>query len=149
MAQQDLMQRWLKTRQTMIVELVGLTRELRSDHPADELLKLRFQCFCEHVVDYVSAGHFEIYPCLVAYPAAAACFAKTRTSLQQTTDKVLAFNAAVTRKTPDLSRQRRLLADVGIALEQRLAIEDRLIASARIMADTSVAHLAPTLTATA
>ena len=53
--------------------------------------------------------------------------------MQQTTDNVLAFNDAVARKHPDLTRLRRLLADVGLALEARLAIEDRLINAGRVL----------------
>ena len=139
MAQQDLVRRWLRGRQSIIVELVGLTQEVGTAAPGDESLRLRLQRFCADVVDYVSAGHFEIYSCLVDTAEAAALFARLRTKLQLTTDRVLAFNDRIARKRPDLARLRQLLADVGIALEERLALEDRLIAAARVIANARTA----------
>ena len=134
MAQQDLVQRWLRGRQEIIVELVGLTREVRSVTATDAALQMRLQGFCAALVDYVSAGHFEIYSCLVDRGEAAALFSRVRAQLQRTTDKVLAFNDAVSRKRPDLVRLGSMLTSVGIAVEDRLAIEDRLIRAARVAA---------------
>ena len=133
MAQLDLVQRWLRGRQNVIVELVGLTREVRSTAGSEEALHRRLQNFCADLVDYVSAGHFEIYSRLVSTTQAARLFAKLGAQLQHTTDNVLAFNDAVARRPPDLTRLRRMLTDVGIALEARLAIEDRLINAGRVM----------------
>ena len=129
---QDLVQRWLNGRQTIIVELVGLTREVRSSAPSGEALQQRLKGFCADLVDYVSAGHFEIYSRLVATNDAARLFARLGTQLQRTTDQVLAFNDAIARKRPDLSRLRAMLAEVGLALEARLAIEDQLVGAARV-----------------
>ena len=147
MAQQDLVHRWLQGRQTIIVELVGLTRTVRSATTADEALQHRLKAFCADIVDYVSAGHFDIYSRLVATPAAAALFAKLGAKLQVTTDRVLAFNDSMARKRPDFASLRRTLADVGIALEERLAIEDRLICAARVMATVRSAPPAPVFAA--
>ena len=132
MAQQDLMQRWLRGRQTIIVELAGLAREVRSDATSEASLLQRLKTFCADIVDYVSAGHFEIYSRLVDTADAARLFITLGTRLQCTTDQVLAFNDSVTRARPDRARLRRVLADVGMALEERLALEDRLIHAARV-----------------
>ena len=137
---QDLVQRWLNGRQTIIVELVGLTREVRSSAPSGEALQQRLKGFCADLVDYVSAGHFEIYSRLVATNDAARLFARLGTQLQRTTDQVLAFNDAIARKRPDLSRLRAMLAEVGLALEARLAIEDQLVSAARVSVTSRISQ---------
>lgn len=127
-----LVQRWLEERQSLIVLMMALGE----DPPAGaRSLPDRVQDFCQILMDYVSAGHFEVYDELLgeAEKHDADSLADSRALLQRlqpTTDAVIRFNdiyedphAAVA--LADLSRE---LSRLGLALENRFEIEDRMIA---------------------
>ncbi len=56
----NLVTRWLEERQSIIIQFCALSgvHELKADaDPSNN----RLQQFCQQLVDYMSAGHFEIY----------------------------------------------------------------------------------------
>ena len=128
----DIIDRWLEERQQLLVkycalssvESAGLSSEQRG-----EMLKE----VCQILVDYVSAGHFEIYDQLIkegrefedkeALQEAGALY----TSIDKTTEKLLDFNDKYL-ETDDLSSIDTDLSRLGETLETRFAAEDRMIA---------------------
>ena len=128
---QDVVQRWLNERRHLLVELVALSRGLRGRTGMLDALNERMQRFCRSLIDYVSAGHFEVYAKLAHTPDGARLFARLAQQLAATTDKVVAFNEYANRQPTDRARMGSALADLSLALEDRFCIEDKLLAAAR------------------
>src|SRR5690606_17270674 len=82
-------------RQELLVLYCELTA--KSDEQPSEALQKQFERLCEVVMDYVSAGHFEIYEQLIREAdefndGGRELAAKLYPRLQQTTEQVLDFN---------------------------------------------------------
>ncbi len=131
MSHQELVQRWLAERRHLLVELVGISRALRSRSASAESLKVRLELFCDRLVDYVSAGHFEVYADLTMAPTGARLLGRLWQQLKGTTDKVLAFNERVSRRQIERLPLGVALAELSLALEDRFTIEDRLVVAAK------------------
>lgn len=56
----QLISRWLQARQDLIVHFCALSG-IHGDRPSSASVAKRLDHFCELLVDYVSAGHFEVY----------------------------------------------------------------------------------------
>jgi len=119
--------RWLEDRQQLLVQycsLSGVTDEQRGD---------KLKEVCQILVDYVSAGHFEIYDQLIkegrefqdkeALQEAGALYP----TIDKTTEKLLDFNDKYL-ETDDLSSIDADLSRLGEILETRFTAEDRMIA---------------------
>ena len=126
----EIIDRWLEERQTMLVQycaLSGLDQDL-SDLQRGEKLR----SFCQILVDYVSAGHFEVYDQLIKegreFDDAEALqqASKLYDTIDKTTEKLLDFNDKYL-ETDDLSSLTIDLSQLGEALEVRFSTEDRLI----------------------
>lgn len=128
-----LVKRWLRERQELIVLMLGLGDEelLRQGKAA---LSERVQSFCQVLMDYVSAGHFEIYDELLAEAEHQGSAhleegRKLLKRLQVTTDAVIRFNDIY--EGPEDEEEPAHLAHelsvLGMALENRFEIEDRMI----------------------
>jgi regulator of sigma D len=127
--------KWLNERQDLIVlycKMAGFSPYDKKDHSLPEPEQI--QTFCQLLMDYLSAGHFEIYDDI-----AKACEKKGPESQQlanaiyprisSTTDVALDFNDKY-----EAVSQEDLLKDfdndlsvIGEALEARFALEDELI----------------------
>ena len=127
----EIIDRWLEERQEMLVQycaLSGLNEEL-SDVQRGEKLR----SFCQILVDYVSAGHFEVYDQLIKegreFDDADALqeASKLYDVVDKTTEKLLDFNDKYL-ETDDLAALTLDLSQLGDALEIRFSAEDRLIA---------------------
>ncbi len=127
----EIIDRWLEERQEMLVQycaLSGLNEEL-SDVQRGEKLR----SFCQILVDYVSAGHFEVYDQLIKegreFDDAEALqeASKLYDVVDTTTEKLLDFNDKYL-ETDDLTALSLDLSQLGEALEIRFSAEDRLIA---------------------
>lgn len=127
----EIIDRWLEERQEMLVQycaLSGLNEEL-SDVQRGEKLR----SFCQILVDYVSAGHFEVYDQLIKegreFDDADALHeaSKLYDVVDKTTEKLLDFNDKYL-ETDDLATLTEDLSLLGEALEVRFSAEDRLIA---------------------
>jgi len=126
---------WLEERQELLVlycKLVGLPPFDRNEQALPE--QAHIQKFCQILMDYLSAGHFEIYNDI-----AKACETKGKESLalaQQlypkisaSTDIALSFNDkyAETKQDSTLPDFDTELSKLGEILEQRFEYEDELI----------------------
>lgn len=127
----EIIDRWLEERQEMLVQycaLSGLNEDL-SDIQRGEKLR----SFCQILVDYVSAGHFEVYDQLIKegreFDDADALqeAGKLYDVVDKTTEKLLDFNDKYL-ETDDLAALSPDLSQLGEALEIRFSAEDRLIA---------------------
>lgn len=96
--------------------------------------------FCEHLIDYVSHGHFDLYPKIIelienASGRSLSIAHRVLPKIEKTTEFLMRFND---RYAEDLneSKLRTLkqdLAAVGTSLEQRFKNEDRLIIGLRLV----------------
>ncbi|WP_049631050.1 Rsd/AlgQ family anti-sigma factor [Cellvibrio sp. pealriver] len=127
----DIIDRWLEERQAMLVQycaLSGLDQDL-SDLQRGEKLR----SFCQILVDYVSAGHFEVYDQLIKegreFDDADALkeASKLYDIVDSTTEKLLDFNDKYL-ETDDLASLTDDLSKLGEVLEVRFSTEDRLVA---------------------
>ncbi len=120
---------WLDERQALLVsycQLAGLPPFLREANTPVPDFDLKH--FCQLLIDYISAGHFEIFNQKANQQLSVEendLISKINTS----TDYALAFNDQYTKSTTgDLSTQLAdNLSQLGQYLEQRFALEDQLL----------------------
>lgn len=126
----EIIDRWLEDRQAMLVQycaLSGLDQNLSDLQRGDKL-----RSFCQILVDYVSAGHFEVYDQLIKegreFDDADALqeASKLYDTIDTTTERLLDFNDKYL-ETDDVSSLSSDLSLLGEALEVRFSTEDRLI----------------------
>lgn len=127
-----LIDRWLQERQELLVDYCSLSTISEFDEKNSEHGK-KIQHFCQTLVDYVSAGHFEVYDQLIkegrefddkeALKKAATLYK----SIDKTTEYLLDFNDKY-QETDDLSTLVADLSHVGQQLESRFESEDHMIA---------------------
>ncbi|GAA5315912.1 MAG: Rsd/AlgQ family anti-sigma factor [Candidatus Pelagadaptatus aseana] len=123
----DIIDRWLQERQDMLVQYCQL-----SESSADANTGERVQKLCQIMVDYVSAGHFEVYDQLVkegrdfedqeALKEASELFGR----IDVTTEFALDFNDKYL-ETDDLETIATDLSKLGEILASRFDAEDRMI----------------------
>jgi len=123
--------RWLQERQDMLVQYCAIGAE-QNTHANGQVRGEKLRSFCQILVDYVSAGHFEIYDQLIkegrefddeeALHEAGRLF----TVVDGTTEKLLDFNDKYL-ETDDLSSLDTDLSSLGETLEIRFSAEDRMI----------------------
>lgn len=127
----EIIDRWLEERQEMLVQycaISGLDQVVVNDEQRGEKLRE----LCQILVDYVSAGHFEIYDQLIkegrefddeeALQEAGRLYGIA----DKTTEKLLDFNDKYL-ETDDLSSLSTDLSQLGETLEVRFTAEDRMI----------------------
>ncbi|RUO34157.1 sigma D regulator [Aliidiomarina sanyensis] len=128
--------RWLDERQDLLVryfKLAGLPPY--DEHPEQLPSAEDIRGFCEVLVDYISAGHFELYDHILA--EAQAHNQRTDALAKQlypliaiTTEAALRFNDEYAEACDEdsLPHFTRDLSTLGEALQNRLEYEDQLIA---------------------
>lgn len=126
----EIIDRWLQERQDLLVLFCKLSAQKDGIFPSDSENLL--QRFCQILVDYVSAGHFEVYERLVDEGrefddqeglSKAKVHYKT---IDSTTELILDFNDKY-QETDDLSSLLQDLSRLGETLETRFEAEDRMI----------------------
>ncbi len=132
---------WLQQRQELIVEFctVSGVHDSSSIYAKDTTDGLRH--FCELMVDYISAGHFEVYDHLIQEAEefndgqGLDVARRLYPEVSKTTEKVLQFNdnfdavmsaADDSALVPNLARE---LSQLGETLVSRFELEDQLIES--------------------
>ena len=133
---EGLIQEWLRERQQLLYLLCAI-RGIRGLVARDEPLEYRVQRFCEVLMDYISAGYFEVYRELADE---ARLFQRNNPQLsrsllarlEESTDEALLFNDDFDspehiRELSDILPQR--LSRLMEKLEERFALEDQLIVS--------------------
>jgi regulator of sigma D len=131
-----LVQQWLGERQQLLRMLFSLRTLTSSDRQRNPLPQ-RVQQFCQLLVDYISAGYFEIYRELAREARYTqhenpALIASILQRLEESTDAALAFNDDFDNVEHIVSLQGKLpqrLNELLVKLEERFALEDQLIVS--------------------
>ena len=128
----DVIDAWLEGRQVLISHFVALPSQSIANG-----LNERLSLFCDLLMDYLSSGHFEVYEQLLregdefadgSVEAAQQLFPL----IQPTTDQALDFNESFSSMQDPTVQQIREFAEqlslLGEALENRFALEDKMIA---------------------
>ena len=131
-AVEDLLTRWLKERRELLGKYTQIAVALDSDPDAESLTQ-RQQMLCSILVDYVSAGHFEVFH---EWLNEAESFADGSGSLASqlmpaigdTTEVILAYEEKYGSGDAYPDTVQRDLSSLGEVLENRFVLEDRLIA---------------------
>mgnify|MGYP000047120460 FL=1 len=125
---------WLNARQEVIVLFCGINT-LKPFSPRETPVSIKIQAFCQLLMDYCSAGHFEIYQQLLdeakQYDDGGLELAKRAIPvLEEMTQQCVDFNDKYDsaehclEKISDLSKD---LSDLGETLSERFELEDQLI----------------------
>lgn len=127
----SLIDNWLQERQQMLVNFCGLG-EIQNFDSNNTVHREKLKSFCELLVDYTSAGHFEIYGQLIkegqelednnGLEAADGLFQ----AIDATTEIILDFNDKYL-ETDDLGSLDKDLSQLGESLATRLGAEDKMI----------------------
>ncbi|NRB37272.1 MAG: sigma D regulator [Pseudomonadales bacterium] len=131
---QSLVDRWLAERQELVVLLFSLSDANDFSAKCSQSIS-RLRQFSQILLDYVSAGHFEVYDQLVReaeeYNDGSECLlSKLFPQIKESTDIALAFNDTYdTDEHCDqaLGRLKDELSLLAESMTQRFALEDRLI----------------------
>lgn len=131
-AVEELLTRWLKERRALLGRYTEIAVALDSD-PDGETLSERQESLCELLVDYVSAGHFEVFHELLNEAEAfadgsGAIAGKLIPSIGDTTEVILAYEEKYNGSDNHADALKRDLSALGEVLESRFVMEDRLIA---------------------
>lgn len=127
----EIVDRWLEERQQMLVQYCDLSA-MDNTSGNDAQRGERLSELCQILVDYVSAGHFEIYDQLIKEgrefedQEALQEAGKLYALVDKTTEKLLDFNDKYL-ETDDLGSLTEDLSTLGEILETRFAAEDRMI----------------------
>lgn len=128
----QLLTRWLKERRQVLGKYTEIVVGMDGLLDRAELVR-RQRLLCELLVDYVSAGHFEVYNELLEE---AESFADGSSSLAEklipaigdTTEVILAYEEKYSSARCDSGKLKRDLSALGEVLESRFQLEDQLIA---------------------
>lgn len=130
----QIIERWLEERQDLIVQFCGVSG-VHEYSPKTAHSALRLQNFCQVLVDYMSAGHFEVYYELIREAEAFEDGSveegkRILAKIQDTTDLALAFNDTYANSTEESALEvlPKALSTLGETLAARFELEDQLIA---------------------
>ena len=131
-AVEQLLTRWLKARREVLGKYTEIVVTLDT-HGDTTALAQRQGALCSLLVDYISAGHFEVFHELLDE---AESFADGSGDLAQqlipavgdTTEVILAYEEKYGENGDNTEKLKRDLSALGEVLESRFELEDRLIA---------------------
>ena len=129
---EELLTRWLKERRALLGRYAEIVAALDIE-PAPDALRPRQQALCELLVDYASAGHFEVFHQLINEAetfadGSGALAEKVIPAIGDTTEVILAYEEKYGAGDSHPDTLRRDLSALGEVLESRFVLEDRLIA---------------------
>ncbi|RUR42355.1 sigma D regulator [Vreelandella populi] len=131
----NLIDRWLEQRRSLLISFIELKEACDSELEA--VSKARIDTFSETLMDYISAGHFEIYPQLAEEArafndeSALQIASQLLERLEMSTQMVLEFDtdyASPVRCQQHLVRLPAWIDRLAKGLTERFALEDQLIA---------------------
>lgn len=129
-----LIDRWLQERKALLVNFMALQQAC--DAELERVNKTNVDSFSELLMDYISAGHFEVYPQLAeearAFEDAAALALADQLleRVEMSTEMTLAFDqdyATPIRCQQNLNRLPAWIERLSKGLAERFALEDQLI----------------------
>lgn len=126
----QMIDRWLEGRKSVLVHYFDISVEKAKEEDNQAL-----QIFCEVLMDYVSAGHFEVYEQLVREAkefndGGIELAKKLYPKLEATTARILDFNDRYDTVVHTLAHQESLsddLSSIGETMTERFELEDQLI----------------------
>ena len=128
----QMIDKWLNDRQALIVRFCNLSasRPLSDETPLGQSI----QAMCESLIDYCSAGHFEIYEQLMAEArefddGSISLADELMPRLEELTGKCVDFNDTYDKHCTldQLAKLPEDLSSLGEVMEERFQIEDQLI----------------------
>ena len=127
--------RWLEERQELLVRYCQIASLPPYDKHWEQLPPAQdIRAFCEILIDYISAGHFELYDHILeeanAHNQSTAEFGdKIYPQIHTTTETALDFHDTYAEvcDTDTLPNFTRDISSLGEALQTRLELEDQLI----------------------
>lgn len=132
----DMVKRWMQQRVDLTQDFEGIVTPNQSEEPSNSL-SIRINRFCQTLVDYVSAGHFEVYNELITEAKEFNDGSLGRgidlcKAIAQSTDLALEFNDKFELQRHDaelLAKLPKYLVELGSVLNLRFELEDRLISA--------------------
>jgi regulator of sigma D len=130
-AVESLLQGWLKERRNILVEYAGIASTIEQN-PDSIHSQQHLQRLCEVLVDYVSAGHFEIFHELIreaeVFGDGSDQLATTiLPQITDTTEVILGFDEKYPLPEDVSADYTADLSLLGEMLERRFELEDKLI----------------------
>lgn len=131
-AVEELLTRWLKERRAVLGKYTEIVVTL--DNVADGRgLQKRQRALCQLLVDYVSAGHFEVFHELIneaeSFADGSCTLAeKLMPAIGDTTEVIMAYEEKYSAEQDYPETLERDLSALGEVLESRFVLEDQLIA---------------------
>jgi regulator of sigma D len=126
-----LLDTWLHERHELVLVYMSVNGIEHFKTKSDVPVEVKIRALCEILMDYCSAGHFEIYPQLLSEAeefndGSSDVIAKTTPKLEENTQLLVDFNDKYenTIIESDLSKD---LAYIGEILASRFEVEDQLI----------------------
>lgn len=132
----NIIDRWLNERQQLIVLYCDTDGNNRFQEGEPVPLPVRIQRFCQILLDYTSAGHFEVYEQLAAEAKefndneGIELLKRSYPRIEEITNICLAFNDRYDTSEHCEQLASELTAElskIGEILEERFALEDQLI----------------------
>lgn len=128
----ELLTRWLSERRALLTCYTELVVTL-DNNPPPSTLRQRQLDLCQRLVDYASAGHFEVFHELLEEAerfddGGSELAAQLIPSISDTTEVVLAYEEKYGDGSDYPDTLMRDLSALGEVLESRFVLEDRLIA---------------------
>lgn len=130
----SIIDRWLQERQQLLVVYCSL-KDIKPFTAGTEPASVKIQRFCQLMIDYLSAGHFEVYEQLLQEAkdfndGSDQCIKELYPEIQKTTEDCLKFNDRFESKEnclDNLTEMAEALSDLGEVLAERFELEDQLI----------------------
>ncbi|MBL4585291.1 MAG: Rsd/AlgQ family anti-sigma factor [Pseudomonadales bacterium] len=129
-----LIERWLNERQELILLYVAIDG-LRQFAPKGTPVSVKVQAFCQVLMDYVSAGHFEVYDRLITESKGTEnqpkqMLLRLLSGIQKSTDLAVTFNEIYDTDQhcdEELISLPEDLSKLGELLAERFDLEDLLV----------------------
>lgn len=133
---EDMVKRWMQQRIELTQDYEAIVTPAVNEELVDEL-SIRINKFCQTLVDYVSAGHFEIYNELITEArefndGSLGTGMDLCKAIDASTDLALEFNDKFEDNNHNsqlLSQLPRHLVELGSVLNLRFELEDHLISA--------------------
>jgi regulator of sigma D len=146
-AVENLLTRWLKERRELLGKYTQIVVTLDSTSDRGRLTESQ-RALCAVLVDYVSAGHFEVFHELLSEAesfadGSGALAGQVMPAIGDTTEVILAYEDKYGSGEAYPETLQRDLSALGEVLESRFELEDRLIAGLHNRHRRLVEHQAP------
>lgn len=139
----DIIDKWLKERKELLVQYCGISDIAQKSN--EEMRGSAVQNLCQIMVDYISAGHFEVYDQLVNEGREFDNHEGLKSADEQfkiidsSTEQILDFNDKY-QETDDLTTIVDDLSSLGETLAHRFEAEDAIIETLHVVNKDRVAE---------